>query len=60
MFLLVLEHVMLSSRIYLLPFKEYYSLVIIIFKFFIGGRVCDVRVDLGSLVSLKFLFGFVN
>ena len=22
-----------------------------------GGCVCDVRVDLGSLVSLKFLFG---
>ena len=27
---------------------------------FIGGRVCDVRTDLGSLVSLKFLFGFGN
>ena len=25
---------------------------------FIGGRVCDVRADVGTLVSLKFLFGF--
>ena len=24
------------------------------------GRVCDVRADFGSLVALKFLFGFVN
>ena len=26
----------------------------------LGGRVCDVRADLSSLVSLKFLFGCVN
>ena len=26
----------------------------------LGGRVCNVRAVLGSLVSLKFLFGCVN
>ena len=26
----------------------------------LGGRVCGERADLGSRVSLKFLFGFVN
>ena len=31
-----------------------------ILRFFIGGRVCGVRADLGTLVSLKFLFGFVT
>ena len=29
-------------------------------KFFTGGRVCEVRADLGSLVPLKFLFGFIG
>ena len=58
MFFLVLEFV-LSSRIYLKPFKEYFSLAFVR-CFFIGGRVCDVRADRGSLVSLKFLFGSVN
>ena len=35
-------------------------LAIVRCKFYIDGRVCDVRADFGSLVSLKFLFGFVN
>ena len=50
---------LLSSRVYLMPFSEYSSLAIVRCYFLIGGRVCDVRADLGSLVSLKFLFGFV-
>ena len=57
--LLVLEF-LLNSRVYLMPFQEYSSLAIVRFYFFIGGRVCDVRADLVTLVSLKFLFGFVN
>ena len=28
--------------------------------FFISDRVCDVRADLGLLISLKLLLGFVN
>ena len=51
---------MLCSRVYLSPFKEYSSLVVVRCQFFIGGRVCDVRADLGTLVSLKFLFGFFH
>ena len=57
--LLVLEF-LLSSRVYLMPFQEYSSLAIVRCQFFIDGRVCNVRADNGSLVSLKFLFGFVN
>ena len=59
LFLLVLEF-MLSSRIYLMSFQEYSLLVIVRCQFFIGGRAFDVRADHGSLVSFKFLFGFVN
>ena len=43
-----------------MPFQEYSSLAIVRCQFFIDGRVCNVRADNGSLVSLKFLFGFVN
>ena len=57
--LLVLEF-LLNSRVYLMPFQEYSSFAIVRCYFFIGGRVCDVRADLVTLVSLKFLFGFVN
>ena len=57
--LLVLEF-LLNSRVYLMPFQEYSSLAIVRCYFFIGGRVCDVRANLVTLVSLKFLFGFVN
>ena len=43
-----------------MPRWEYSSLATVRCYFFIGGRVCDVRAVLGSLVSLKVLFGFVN
>lgn len=38
---------------------EYSSLLLSGVSFFTGGHVCEVRADLGSLVPLKFLFGFV-
>ena len=52
---------MLSSRTQLLiailglSFACRYHMLV-----FMSGRVSDVRTDLGSLVSLKLLFGFVN
>ena len=57
--LLVLEF-MLTSQIYLSPFLEYSSLAFVRCEFFTGGCVCDVRADIGPVVSLKFLFGFFN
>ena len=50
--LLVLEFMLRSL--------EYSSLLSSGVSFFTGGRVCEVRADLGSLVPLKFLFGFVG
>ena len=62
MILLVLEFMMLSSQISseLSPFLEYSSLAFVRCEFFTGGCVCDIRADLGPVVSLKSLFGFFN
>ena len=50
--LLVLE-LMLSSRIYLLPYQECYSLGTVRCQFFTGSRVCGVRADLRYVLLIS-------